>query len=161
MALKLLLGFSSLWIVRKKPQFCASETMAGPERRQVQHVLAEEARRIGLERLEALAAAALAERVDSQFEQRVALKLLRRGRESEQALRPSQARNTSLPDQGSGGRSRGVASFARRTETSSELGSHHSMRSWMRTIPPLTILQFRPERLSSGLNTFLATKFSR
>src|ERR1700761_6158633 len=63
--------------------------------------------------------------------------------------------------QASGGRSRGIASFARRTEASSEAGSHHSMRSWMRITPPTTILQLRPERFSSGLNTLLPTSFSR
>ena len=65
------------------------------------------------------------------------------------------------PDQTSGGRSRGVASLARRTATSSELGSHHSIRSWVRMVPATTILQFRPERLSRGLKTFFAIRFSR
>jgi hypothetical protein len=64
-------------------------------------------------------------------------------------------------DQASGGRWRGIASFARRTETSSEPGSHQSMRSWVRMIPPTTILQLSPERFSSALNTFFATRFSR
>jgi hypothetical protein len=64
-------------------------------------------------------------------------------------------------DHASGGRSSGIASFARRTETSSEPGSHQSMRSWARMIPPTTILQLSPERFSSALNTFLAIRFSR
>jgi hypothetical protein len=62
-------------------------------------------------------------------------------------------------DQASGGRWRGIASFARRTETSSEPGSHRSMRSWVRMIPPTTILQLSPGRFSSALNTFFATRF--
>jgi hypothetical protein len=64
-------------------------------------------------------------------------------------------------DHASGGRWSGIASFARRTETSSEPGSHQSMRSWARMVPPTTILQLSPERFSSALNTFLAIRFSR
>jgi hypothetical protein len=63
--------------------------------------------------------------------------------------------------QASGGGSRGVASFARRIERSREAGSHHSMRSWLRIVPPSTIRQFRPERLISGLKTRLPSRVSK